>query len=199
LTPPGVDTSQANVCLKAFAGDTIQVNLGASIAGFPIIVDSVPFAMMPQALNWVAGSIHTVNVVSPQSDEGGTPYIFVSWSDGGGQSHSVTAPSSPATLTADFLPCTDRPAKNMRSGLLYPSSLLQDAYNDETETINNDTLLLYALSPAQALNLARLAVSIVLSGGYSCGFGALAEDPYTALQGLTVSGGTVTVENIVIL
>ncbi len=185
-----------NVCLKAFAGETIPISL-ASFAGASIIVDSVPFAM-PQTLNWAAGSVHAVDVVSPQNDEGGTPYLFISWSDGGAQSHAVTAPAGPLSLTADFLPCTDRPAKNMRSGLLYPSASLQSAYDNTGETLNDDTLLLYALSPAQVLDLGR-DISVVLKGGYSCGFGALAGAPYTSLQGLTVSAGTVTVENIVIL
>jgi hypothetical protein len=191
-----VDTSEANVCLKSFAGATISVSLNTPLSGFPIIVDSVPFSM-PQTLNWAAGSIHTVNVASPQNDIGGTPFIFTSWSDGGARSHQVTAPAGPLTLTAEFLPCTQRPAKNMRSGLLYPFTTVQEAY-DAPETINDDTLLLYALTPAQSLDLGR-DISFALSGGYSCGFGALAADPYTALQGLTVSSGTVIVNNIVIL
>ncbi|MBA4372495.1 MAG: hypothetical protein C0402_06490 [Thermodesulfovibrio sp.] len=186
----------ANVCLKAFAGDTFPVSLDASFEGLSIIVDSVPFTM-PQALNWVAGSVHTVNVISPQNDGGGIPYIFISWSDGGAQSHQITAPSSPATLSAVFLPCTQRPAKNVRSSLLYPYVTLQAAYDDAAETLNDDTLLLYSLSPAQSLDLGR-DISIVLSGGYNCGFGSMALDPYTSLQALTVSNGTVTVENIIL-
>lgn len=188
--------SDTNVCLKAFVGDIIPVSLATTGSDFPISVDSVLFTM-PKDLNWVAGSVHTVEVASPQSDGTGTPYIFVSWSDRGARSHQVTAPSSPGTLTAEFLPCTQRPAERERTSFLYPYATLQAAYNDAVETLNDDTLMLYALSLPETLSLDR-TVSIVLSGGYSCGFGALAAEPYTALQGLTVSKGTAMVERIVI-
>ncbi len=55
----------------------------------------------PQTFTWTAGSEHTVAADSVQGDEA-TRYIFSSWSDGGAQSHSVTAPSSTTTYTANF-------------------------------------------------------------------------------------------------
>jgi len=39
-----------------------------------------------------------------QADAGGSGVAFVSWSDGGGQSHSIATPPSDATYTASFTP-----------------------------------------------------------------------------------------------
>jgi len=67
--------------------------------GLTIVVDSASFTA-PHTFNWIAGSNHTVSVASPQ---GSSPRnVFVSWSDGGGISHSVTAPAAGATYTATF-------------------------------------------------------------------------------------------------
>src|SRR5207248_5191567 len=52
--------------------------------------------------SWTPGSNHTIAVSSPQAGGTGTQYVYASWSDGGTQSHTVTAPSSPATYTATF-------------------------------------------------------------------------------------------------
>jgi PKD repeat protein len=39
---------------------------------------------------------------APNQTIGGTQYTFSSWSDGGAQTHTITAPASPATYTATF-------------------------------------------------------------------------------------------------
>ena len=54
----------------------------------------------PYNTSWQSGSSHTISVTSPQS-VGQDRYTFSSWSDGGGQSHSVS-PASTATFTATF-------------------------------------------------------------------------------------------------
>ena len=43
----------------------------------------------------------TVSAVSPQL-KGGKTYNFISWSDGGAQTHNITAPSTAKTYTARF-------------------------------------------------------------------------------------------------
>jgi glucose/arabinose dehydrogenase len=49
----------------------------------------------------IVGSTNTISAISPQT-KGGKTYVFVSWSDGGAQTHSIVAPASPATYTARF-------------------------------------------------------------------------------------------------
>ena len=49
----------------------------------------------------IIGSTNTVSAVSPQT-VGPTSYSFSSWSDGGAQTHVITAPATPTTYTATF-------------------------------------------------------------------------------------------------
>ncbi len=49
----------------------------------------------------IIGSTNTVSAVSPQT-VGPTSYSFSSWSDGGAQTHTITAPATPTTYTATF-------------------------------------------------------------------------------------------------
>jgi hypothetical protein len=49
----------------------------------------------------IVGSANPVTATSPQL-VGRTSYNFVSWSDGGAQTHTVTAGAAPTTYTATF-------------------------------------------------------------------------------------------------
>jgi len=44
----------------------------------------------------------TISVTAPDQKYRGKTYVFVSWSDGGGRSHTITAPSTATTYTATF-------------------------------------------------------------------------------------------------
>ena len=50
---------------------------------------------------WPSGQSHTIEAVSPVSDGANTRYVWLSWSDGGAQLHSVS-PTSPSTFTANY-------------------------------------------------------------------------------------------------
>ena len=75
--------------------------LATNPAGLQVMVDGTTYNS-PQTFNWPFGSSHTLSVSSPQSGSAGTQYAFASWSDGGGQSHTITAPPSATTYTASF-------------------------------------------------------------------------------------------------
>jgi len=47
------------------------------------------------------GSTNTVSAITPQT-KGKQTYSFVSWSDGGAQTHPITAPAAATTYTARF-------------------------------------------------------------------------------------------------
>jgi PKD repeat protein len=49
----------------------------------------------------IIGSSNSVSAVSPQT-KSGKSYTFASWSDGGAQTHSITAPATATTYTARF-------------------------------------------------------------------------------------------------
>jgi Divergent InlB B-repeat domain/Galactose oxidase, central domain/Kelch motif len=50
----------------------------------------------------VASGAYTLSTASPQSTGTGTQAVFVSWSDGGAQSHTVTVGSSPVSVIGSF-------------------------------------------------------------------------------------------------
>jgi hypothetical protein len=57
-------------------------------------------APTPFSRTAIAGSRNTVSAPSPQHLRG--KWRWVSWSDGGAQTHDVTAPSSAITYTATY-------------------------------------------------------------------------------------------------
>ena len=68
------------------------------MAGLLIEVDGETYTA-PHSFDWEPGSIHTIGVASPQKIKSQYAdfirYLFAKWSDGGAQSHSVTASSPP--------------------------------------------------------------------------------------------------------
>jgi uncharacterized protein (TIGR03437 family) len=78
----------------------LPVTVATNPPGLAIVVDGVTLTA-PQAFDWASGTTHTISTTSPQQS-GGKTYTFASWSDGGAQSHSITAPSSVTTYTAAF-------------------------------------------------------------------------------------------------
>ena len=82
-------------------------------AGLTIEVDRKAY-IAPHSFDWAPGSSHTIGVSSPQVDvydhyRGRSHntdyyrYLFAKWSDGGTQSHSVTASPSTTVFTANFI------------------------------------------------------------------------------------------------
>ena len=49
----------------------------------------------------IQGSTNTISAITPQT-KGKKPYAFSSWSDGGSQTHVITAPATNTTYTARF-------------------------------------------------------------------------------------------------
>jgi hypothetical protein len=79
----------------------VSVTVTTSPANLSITVDGTTYTA-PQSFNWAVGSSHTLNTTSPQSGPSGTQYVWSTWSQGGTQSQTVTAPSSSTTYTANF-------------------------------------------------------------------------------------------------
>lgn len=69
--------------------------------GLQIGVDGDTY-VTPYTFTWNPGSHHPVSVVSPQNETSGSRFVYASWSDGGGQSHTITAPLSNENYTANF-------------------------------------------------------------------------------------------------
>jgi len=96
-------SSQVVVAKLQFTGGTATTVVNTSPAGLAFTVDGTTYSSA-QTFTWTAGTTHTIGVNSPQTVTGvsGTRYAFASWSDGGLQTHTITASSSSATYSALF-------------------------------------------------------------------------------------------------
>jgi len=79
----------------------VSCTVTTSPSGLAVTVDGAPYTG-PQSFDWAPGSSHSISVSSPQNGTTGTRYVYSSWSDGGGQTHSVTVPATNETYTANF-------------------------------------------------------------------------------------------------
>lgn len=94
---PIVGTS-GNVTVSATG---VAITFASAVTGLTFTVDGTTYTTR-QTLTLTSGSTHTIGLVSPQSLVAGTQYVFSQWSDGGGQTHTITIPSSPTTYTVSF-------------------------------------------------------------------------------------------------
>jgi uncharacterized protein (TIGR03437 family) len=86
----------------------ISISLTTSPKDMKIIADSAIMSG-PVSLDWGTNTVHSLNVVSPQTDINGGLWVFGSWSDGGAMAHSYTVPGGATTtipITATFLPAS---------------------------------------------------------------------------------------------
>ncbi|MEM5843680.1 MAG: hypothetical protein QXX07_00240 [Candidatus Aenigmatarchaeota archaeon] len=81
----------------------VIITIDSSPQGLTIEVDKVPYRT-PSYFEWLPGSSHNLSAPSPNYLKGkpAIRFIFLSWSDGGSQTHSIITPSYPATYTAYY-------------------------------------------------------------------------------------------------
>ena len=93
-------TMNAPITETANFGVIIIITSNPTGGGY-VTVDGVP-VKTPQVFVWAIGSTHTIAAVSPVGCGTGCQYLFMVWSDGGAQSHTITVPGSPMTYKATF-------------------------------------------------------------------------------------------------
>jgi PKD repeat protein len=106
-------TSSTSVLLQP---RTVQLTLASSPPGLGLSLNSTS-APAPFTQTVIEGSTNSMS--APNQTLGGTSYVFSSWSDGGAQSHNVTA-NATATYTATF---TSQPG----GGTTYSQTVLADS------------------------------------------------------------------------
>nr|MDT0662359.1 PQQ-dependent sugar dehydrogenase [Micromonospora sp. DSM 115978] len=79
---------------------TVDVTFDSSPSGLQLAFGS-DTQVTPFTRTVIQGSSNTVSAVTPQT-VGDTAYTFDSWSDGGGQSHVITAPTTAASYVAHY-------------------------------------------------------------------------------------------------
>jgi hypothetical protein len=129
-TPQNLTVSAPATVTANFATATIQATVGTNISGPTVSVDGgTPFTGS-QIFTWAIGSNHTITTTSPQAGSAGTQYVWLNWSDSGAISHSVTAPGTAATYTANFKTqywLTTAVAPSVSEGSISPASGYVDA------------------------------------------------------------------------
>ena len=97
--------------VKRLYGETpTKTTIATNPAGLLVEVDGETYTA-PHSFDWAPGSKHTIGVQSPQKFEGDYllyprdfyRFIFAKWSDGGAQTHSVTASSETTVFIANFI------------------------------------------------------------------------------------------------
>src|SRR5262249_22744588 len=86
---------------KFVDGTPVTFSVDTNPTGLTVVVDSVT-GSAPRYFAWAPNSQHTLNTPSPQVLATGTRYAFSSWSQGGGQSQTVTAGNTSANYVANF-------------------------------------------------------------------------------------------------
>ena len=79
--------------------DKVNLSFATVPAGLTVELDGIS-KQAPFVLDDVKGFQHTIN--APAQANGGTSYVFGSWSDGGAQSHGIVVPNANQSYTATF-------------------------------------------------------------------------------------------------
>ena len=101
ITHTSVVSSWSGSISVTISSPPISHTVTTNPSGLDINVDGVDY-IAPQTFSWTPGSSHTLHASSPQPRNPASRYVYVSWSDGGGQTHTITASSSNSNHTADF-------------------------------------------------------------------------------------------------
>ncbi len=96
-TDSGGATALTSVMLQP---KTVNLTFQSAPAGLQLTVGSSS-ATAPFTRTVIVGSANSVSAPTPQT-LGGTAYTFSSWSDGGAQTHNITAPAADTTYTATY-------------------------------------------------------------------------------------------------
>jgi len=80
----------------------VQIAVTSSPTGSGYVTVDGSAITTPQTFSWMLGSSHTLAANSPISGGTGIQYVWVSWSDSGAQSHTITVPPSATTYTTIF-------------------------------------------------------------------------------------------------
>jgi len=99
---------------------TVVLSFASSPSGLQLAVGGAT-STTPFSRTVIVGSVNSVSAPSPQTLNG-TSYTFSSWSDGGAQSHSITAPASATTYTAAYTAGPGGPVTRYLSDLTWTSA-----------------------------------------------------------------------------
>jgi putative cell wall-binding protein len=82
---------------------TVDLSFESQPSGMSVVVGGAAPAATPFTVRAIVGATVDVSASSPQQ-AGGVTHSFASWSDGGEQSHAITAPASASTYRVTYQP-----------------------------------------------------------------------------------------------
>jgi glucose/arabinose dehydrogenase/PKD repeat protein len=88
---------------------TVQLTLASAPSGLQLVFNGGT-AATPATSTVIIGSSNTISAPTPQTMNG--TWQFMTWSDGGAQTHAITAPATNATYTATFQSSAEDKALN---------------------------------------------------------------------------------------
>jgi PKD repeat protein len=101
----------APVGASAWLSDVDSVNIFPNLATFTLataprpdltlVLNGTPFAA-PRSVLGVVRHLWSIEAPSPQQPGDGHTYVFMGWSDGGGQKHAIRTPPVDEAITANF-------------------------------------------------------------------------------------------------
>ncbi len=91
---------QTNTTYRDLLPRKVQVTLSSSPSGLSLTLDGQPI-VAPYTFTGVVGIRRTLGATTPQT-VGSRTYEFVSWSDGGGQTHAISTPATGTTFAATY-------------------------------------------------------------------------------------------------
>jgi astacin len=101
----GLSTGDIAAISQIYGGTRTVQNYSQSIvsnpAGIKLVVDGTNVST-PYTVQWTAGSSHSISAPNP-APANGQKLVYSSWSDGGSQTHTVSASSSTSVLTASYV------------------------------------------------------------------------------------------------
>lgn len=100
LTATDVSNLSATTTLR-LDPQTVALSFASSPSGLQLVVNGIA-STSPSTRTVIVGSSNSVSATSPQL-LGGTTYEFSAWSDGGAQTHNLTASSVATTYTATYV------------------------------------------------------------------------------------------------
>jgi glucose/arabinose dehydrogenase len=143
--------------------NVVTLTLGSNIPGATLTLDGQP-AVAPITTSSVVGLQRSIGVPSPQTING-NEYVFVSWSNSGAATHTITTPATAATYTA-----TLRPAGPLSTNWLPPKiQVFQNfdlALPLSTTTVAGLEVLLN-LKTASVATAPQITVELSWDGGIS--------------------------------
>jgi hypothetical protein len=102
FSPSSISINGPGAVMASFVKSDVIITVKSSPQGSGFVkVDGV-LQPTPYSVNWIGGSVHTLEALSPISDVLGMQYVWKSWSDGGLQTNTYSVPSSNATIEAVY-------------------------------------------------------------------------------------------------